>query len=372
MPIASLAQPAPTHLLLRKAEIFRFLEEVCQTQDLTQSQLEEAQTSYQAVANWLSESTHPLLQNLKLYAHGSTALGTTVRPLGQEEFDVDLICLSHLLANGVHPADLKAAVGFRLKEHKVYATLLEEKKRCWRINYQRAFHLDISPTVPNPKCTKGGELVPDKALRTWKATNPTGYRKLFDERANLLPRMASSEEFTAGKRAQAEIAPFPQHGPYRGALRRIVQLLKRHRDVSFANVKADIAPISIVITTLASQSYAYCVRQFTFDSELDVVVATIRLMPLFINVSQNGAQKNYAVWNETTEGENFAERWNDEPERAQAFYQWHAEALEDFVKLASLEGLDLLSESLTKSLGAEPVNKVLGMPTATISEGRKS
>ena len=232
--------------------------------------------------------------------------------------------------------------------------------------------LDISPTIPNAACAQGGELVPDKALHTWKATNPTGYRKLFEERALLLPRMARAEEFSANKRASADIAPFPEHGPRKGVLRRIVQLLKRHRDVYFSEIEADVAPISIIITTLASQSYAYCVRQFSFETELDLVVATIRLMLHFIEVSNDGPKKIYSIMNETTVGENFADRWTTEPQRAQSFYRWHNDALEDFEKLSSLEGSDLLSENLSKSLGAAPVLSAFGARTTAISESRKA
>lgn len=35
----------------------------------------------------------------------------------------------------------------------------------------------------------GGELLPDRKLRGWHATNPRAYRALFDERAALVPTM---------------------------------------------------------------------------------------------------------------------------------------------------------------------------------------
>jgi hypothetical protein len=371
MSIAPRRELSSASVLHRKAELYRFLEQICQVLELTETQLAEAQTSYEAVADWLSQSSHPLLQELKLYAHGSTALGTTVRPLAREEFDVDLICLAHRLSTEIHPAALKAAVGARLREHQVYARMLEEKKRCWRLNYQRQFHLDISPTILNPACSQGGELVPDKKLNSWKTTNPTGYRKLFDKRALLLPRMKRWEDFSANAQARSEVAPFPEHGPFKGVLRRTVQLLKRHRDMRFAEVAADIAPISIIITTLASQSYEYCVQTFPFETELDVVIATVRLMPHFIEVSQDGFLKRYAVWNETTKGENFAERWNVETERARAFYQWHNQVLTDLEKIVDLEGLDVLTKNLANVFGSAPVNKVLTDRTSSISEGRK-
>ena len=52
--------------------------------------------------------------------------------------------------------------------------------------------------------------------------------------------------------------------------------------------------------------------------------------------------------NETTIGENFAERWNTEPARVPAFYGWHAKALADFEAVAQLEGLDVITKRLER------------------------
>lgn len=369
--VAPLIRPVtPDHVLRRKSETYSVLEEICRELELTISQYESAKVSYEAVAAWLSASGNPLLQNLVLYAHGSVALGTTVRPLNREDFDVDLICKVLGVPLGTSPADLKRIIGQRLRENAVYAAMLEEKKRCWRLNYAREFHLDISPTVPNPNCNNGGELVPDKNLRIFKPTNPTGYRQLFERRCLLEPRFKSEARFASDTVAKADIAPFPSRRVRKGILRRVVQLLKRHRDIAFALVKEDIAPISIILTTLAAKSYEFCVQQFEFETELDVVVATIQLMPHFIDRPVINGRQVYMVANETTEGENFAERWNSEPERAAAFYRWHNKVLTDFEALASLEGLDLMTDRLSKSLGDRVVHKVMDARTAEISDAR--
>jgi len=76
------------------------------------------------------------------------------------------------------------------------------------------------------------------------------------------------------------------------------------------------------------------------------------------------------VPNETTEGENFAERWNSEPVRAEAFYVWHAAALSDFTRIASLEGVDLLTEQLQKSLGSANVRRIMDARTDQITRAR--
>lgn len=145
-------------------------------------------------------------------------------------------------------------------------------------------------------------------------------------------------------------------------------LLKRHRDVHFQDVVEDVAPISIIITTLAARSYEYCVNHFTFDSELDVLIATIRLMPHFIDQPFVNGRRIYVVANETTIGENFAERWNTEPARAAAFYGWHAKALADFEALPDLEGIDVLARSLGNSFGGSVVGKVIDARAQAVSQ----
>lgn len=360
-------QPSDGSAILRKSAVYSILDDICRDLELSEAQLEAAKTSYEAVAEWLSGSSNPILRDLRLYAHGSAGLGTTVKPLGREDFDVDLICLVLGFTADRSPAELKRLIGDRLREHARYAAMLEEKKRCWRLNYAREFHLDVSPTIVNARCRNGGELVPDKKLRDWKPTNPSGYRALFEARAKLLPRLRQQRAIA---KDHAEVEPFPARVTGRGVLRRTVQLLKRHRDIYFQYTTEEVAPISIVITTLAAQAYEYCVRSFTFDTELDVLVATIRMMPHFIETRVVNGRRQYWVPNETTVGENFADRWNTEPTRVQAFFAWHAKALSDFEKFASLEGIDRITNNLEDSLGDTVVRRVMDKRTETISAAR--
>lgn len=365
-----LAAPPQAHVLMRKAEIYSVLEEICRVLELSAAQLEAARTSYEAVAEWLSASDNPILKWIEIYAHGSAGLGTTVRPIGREDFDVDLICKVLRFTADRPPSELKRIVGERLRENARYAGMLEEKKRCWRLNYAREYHLDISPTIINVECGNGGELVPDKKLREFKPTNPKGYKALFERRAALMPTLRARKAIMAEDRAGVE--PFPVHGTAKGILRRTVQLLKRHRDVHFQDVVEEIAPISIIITTLAAQAYEYCVNNFPFDSELDVLVATIRMMPHFIDQPYVNGRRIYVVANETTIGENFADRWNTEPARAPAFYAWHAKAVADFEALPELEGIDVLARNLGKSLGGTVVGKVVDARAEAVSRARIS
>lgn len=354
--------------LRRRAQIFVVLEEICQEVELTPSQFERARQAYEAVAERLSESDDPLLAGIVVYLHGSGALDTSIKPIGRMEFDVDLISFAASVSTNVAPAILKNAIGDRLKQHKVYAAILEEKKRCWRLNYAGDFHLDISPTIANPECDNGGELVPDCKLRDWHPTNPRAYRALFERRARLEPRLRQS--IIAAAREDATIEPFPAREIIKGVLRRLVQLIKRHRDLHFIDVAEEIAPISIVLTTLAMQAYEYCVDQHVFDDELDVLAETIRMMPHLIERPIRDGRRIYAVWNETTDGENFAERWSTEPARVAAFYRWHGKLLSDFEAIRDASGLDEILGSMEEPLGEQVVRKVIAARTKKVSGAR--
>lgn len=345
---------------LRKAQLFGVLERLCERLEPSETQADRAKTSYEAVGQWLAGAEGEWLASSSIYLQGSTALGTTVKPIGQNEYDVDLVCHIPGLGQWLPPAMCKQMVGDRLKAHQRYSMIIEEKPRCWRLNYAGEFHLDITPSIPNLVCHHGGELVPDKALRVWKATNPKGYRDAFKRRAELVPQMRLLKSVAEDRaRKDADIEPFPERPRFRGLLCRIVQIAKRHRDTYFLARDVSLAPISVIITTLAAWSYEFCVRSMVFDSELDVLREVLRHMPSFIHHHVVDGRPVWAIWNESTEGENFAERWNAEPAKAEAFSEWHAGAMDDLERLTAAEGLDRLAKILTESFGQEPSSAVM-------------
>jgi Second Messenger Oligonucleotide or Dinucleotide Synthetase domain len=359
-------------VIARKSQLINILERLCQALELTDTQYALAKKRYEGVGEWLADAENPLLRALIIYLQGSTTLGTTVKPIGRNEHDVDLV--AHMPNLGrLPPATIKRAIGSRLRENGNYAPLMEEMPRCWRLNHANEFHMDITPSIPNPECGNGGELIPDKAMQQWMASNPKGYKVLFERRAVLQPRMrlVKSESF-ATDGARAEIEPYPGAGGFKGILRRTIQIEKRHRDVYFAGHDPCLMPISVVITTLASRSYEYCVTRFAYDSELDVLRDIVRHMPAFIETRVIGGRQQWFIWNETTSGENFAEKWNNDPRRAEAFYGWHARALADLDKLTDLEGLDRLNKSLSESFGQPPVKMALDALTEEASAARRA
>jgi hypothetical protein len=355
---------------LRQSQLVGLIEEACQQLEPSAYQRDLAKQRYEGVGDWLSRSDDWLLTSIAIRLQGSVAIGTTVKPIGANEHDVDLVAHVPDLDLAVSPALLKQRIGDRLRSNGNYAALLVEMPRCWRLDYANEFHLDITPSIPNPGCRQGGELVPDKTLKTWKASNPMGYRAKFERRAMLQPRIRSLHKAYDSARADTQVEPFPEEKRLKGILRRIVQIAKRHRDMHFIDDDEGLAPLSIIITTLASRAYEFCVNQFAYDHELELIVDVLRRMPAMVQTDAIDGRVTWYLWNQTTAGENFCEKWNKHPERAQAFFSWHGKAVADLEQLATAQGLDQVRRLLGGIFGAAPANTAMDSLTERVSVAR--
>jgi hypothetical protein len=353
----------------KKLDIMRLLGHLCQELDLTESQVESAKSSYEAVGRWLSESELPELRSAIIYAQGSTALGTANRPVRGNEFDVDLVHHLPSVTTNSDPASVKRLIGARLSEHEHYRSILEEKQRCWRLNYAGQYHLDITPSINNPSCSNGGELVPDRKLRQWKATNPKGYLQWFEAHAATEPRFVKT---FAEALARAEVRPFPEPEEKKGLLRRTIQICKRHRDIYFSTRAHDLTPVSIVITTLVAKSYAHCVSSRIYNSELDLLIDIVGTMPLFIRIEDHGGKLHYLIPNEATEGENFADKWNLDSRLPAAFFEWHRKLTEILGGIENQRGLDIIGNTLSAGFGEAVVKPAVARFAGNVSAARSS
>jgi hypothetical protein len=331
--------------LAKRQELVGILEAFCEQLELTETQRKSAEEKYSAVGKWLNQGGIMMIYDPDIFAQGSIMLGTTVRPIGRAEFDVDLVCKLAKGSRDQGQGYVKKMIGDRLLEHGTYKRMLEDINRGWRLNYASEFHMDITPAVPNLLCANGGVLVPDKKLSRWKESNPSGYVVWFNGKASLSIRRVVRGAF----QKEARVQPLPEYGFAKAVLRRAVQIYKRHRDIFF-NGKEN-APISIVITTLAAHAYEKAVTERAYESEFDLLYDVLDLMPAFIERRHQNDREVYHIGNPTTQGENFAEKWNNSPERAQAFFGWHKKAMADILKMANAEGLDQIGKLLGTMLG---------------------
>lgn len=351
----------------QKRHLAGLLEMACQELELTKTQFEDAQSKYDAVGRWLDDTDHLILADSRIFSQGSIRLGTTVKPLGRDEYDVDLVC--HLLSGNASmgAAYLKKIIGDRLKANGHYQPILEEKQRCWRLNYAGQFHMDITPSVSNPRCANGGLLVPNKDLsQSMKPSNPEGYTLWFEERAEMTPYVMEP----GSMEIRADVEPLPEQVPIKGLLKRIVQICKRHRDLMFKDDDTGKAPISVIITTLAAHSYEAVIRSGGRLADIDMVYEVIAGMKRHIQWQETAAGIYYYIPNPTTDGENFAEKWNTKRERAAAFFQWHDAVLRDVEELGRIAGLDSLIEHLKERIIGPEAGRVLTKVTDRMSAAR--
>lgn len=354
--------------LPQKRQLVGFLELLCQELELTETQFQEAKQKYEAVGNWLDGGEIISMYGPRIIPQGSISLGTTVKPIGRDEFDIDLVCKLIFAGPDQGQAYIREIVGGRLRQNKTYASMLEPLKRGWRLNYAESsrFHLDITPAVMNGLSLNGEIFVPDRELKQWKPSNPEGYVRWFESHSALEPEFVLEEM----RRLTAEVAPLPEPTPFKGILKRAVQLLKRHRDVYYLNLDSNNAPISIIITTLAAKSYAKAIQATLYESQLDLLHDVISKMDRFIEVFEVDGRPFYHIPNETTKGENFAEKWNKHPQRAKAFYEWQRAAVKDLDQLGLQIGLDKTRRAMMDMFGEKETTRGFDRYTDAVNRSR--
>ena len=214
---------------------------------ITPTQHELAELRYLEIGKWLSAPGNPLAQYApQIYPQGSLRIGTTALPPGRRKYDLDFVLgMDWDWKHVSNPVLLLDRLEARLREHGTYSAMVERKNRCIRIQYANQFHLDIVPACPD--ILSGGTcvVVPDRAAHAWIPSNPKGYADWFEGRSKVsVFEMAE------------KIEPLPDWEPHqsKSPLCRTVQLLKRWRDIRYARTP-DLAPISIVLTTLAGHYY---------------------------------------------------------------------------------------------------------------------
>ncbi len=352
-----------------KKELFKILEKIGDSLDITPSQYNEAKERYEAVGKWLAEGEYCILGSGKkqcfkdgqIYPQGSIRLETAVRPKGKNEFDIDLVFYTqNVSADDITPNQLKKLIGNRLKEHETYKKMLKPLNRGWCLEYANKFHLDITPSLDNHyEPHNESELVADKELKQYMPSNPKGLAQWFDNISEMQPMlditksMFESRNTVVALEDAATVTELPDHNPHNKALlKRFVQIFKRHRDEMFKD--QDDAPISIIITTLAAKAYEYCIRTYPYDNAYDLMVDTLKHMPKFIEMRGS----LYWIENPTVTGENFAEKWNIYPKRKEAFDRWHSQSLRFFSKFNEEMGQHVLFNSLEEGFGSQPAELI--------------
>lgn len=352
----------------QKEQFSKILEEVGKALDITEEQYNAAVTSYRFVAEWLSASDSLLSPyHPEILPQGSFLLGTMIKPIHEDdELDVDLVCRLEGKRYEWTQYNLKQIVGDRLKAHGTLKRLLRspDGRRCWTLDYADTakFHMDVLPSI----VSRGYKIILERALSAnytndaeslairitdkesqnyltafdpsyWLKSNPFGYALWFEERAKLA---------LSNIRMMSEaIQPVPKYQKEKLPLQRIIQILKRHRDMMFDG-DCD-KPISIILTTLAARAY---------NKETNIIEGLLNVvdqLSTFIEERFSYEHGRVIKWisNPVNALENFADKWPENPKKERNFYNWLSQIKVDLNNALNQKGLHNIQEALQKPLG---------------------
>ena len=356
--------------------------------DLPQGAYEKAIKRYEDLGDWLSRDDSSLKDyEPHIFAQGSFRLGTATKPLtGEDEYDLDLACkLKDGIEKRTHSQkDLKEMVGKELELYRGARGIKEkvkEKHRCWRLEYQDdlSFHMDIVPCFPESgkrrqdifeSLTKSGA---DEAIAKsvseltvvitddrnhnyrsisddWNISNPEGYANWFERTMKKALRFDLME-----KSAQVDDVPlFRRKTP----LQRVIQLLKKHRDIMFAEDE-DSKPISIILTTLAAKAYS---------GEQDMHLALTNILE---NMGRLVNSITPRVPNPVDPGEDFADRWSmpkySHLKLEDNFWSWLEQAKNDLSLIENSIQPGFISKQASAKFGIRLDEEVLAKGLGVVS-----
>lgn len=306
----------------KATQLDELLGKMAEQVQLDATRYERMKSAYESVKNWIEEDEVFFKQyNYDVYPHGSVRILTTVKPIGKDEFDLDIAI--HLKSNTPHtPQRIYIELKRRMEEYaKKYGLTIEAKNRCMRLNYAGDFHMDILPGVQEILFDENKLKVPDRELGNWVSSNPRGYANWFIAKANLV------KESLLAKALKAEKLPsdnFKNKKP----LQRGVQLIKRYRDIYFQ--KDDTYKTSsIILTTIAGQFYQG--EESIFDT-VDNIVTTIR-------TKVNQSIGRLKILNPVNPNEDFTDKWDRESEFYDAFKKFSIHLYNEWQKLKQQHGI---------------------------------
>lgn len=370
--------PQPIKRQLAKSTGYKFFgmaDAVAKYNEPTQTQLDALERSYNATGTYVMESQEFRDLAITLHAQGSRAIGTLVRPMRDrpEGFDVDIVLRLRSVAlqkYGSNAASLINDVFVVVKRYAdIHGLKVTRWERCATLEYADGMCVDITPIIEDDRVGipygATHARVPDRKLQLFEPTNPKGLVALFADAARVSPVFTAMEALTLDMaEARADLQPLPPHDDVQSRLlSRLVQLVKLHRNVAFADssTTSDFSPRSVFITALTAAAYTSR-APIPHDTPLDLLLDIVDTMPLFFERKLlAGGREHWQLPNLTAPGDNLASGMNT-PERQQAFFAWHDRLKVDLEGLLQCiehrKGLDELLPLVDRAFGARAARAV--------------
>lgn len=308
----------------KTAQIDDLLARAAEKLQLDKTRREKIESSYMSIQEVLENDPEFFnSKSFEIYPQGSVRIGTTVKPLAKNEFDLDIVL--HIRDKNyeqTNPIKVYNELKRVLKNDGRYEDKVEPKTRCVRLKYAGDYHMDILPGCQEKIQNEDVIIIPDRELKEWLISNPRGYAKWFLEKAEtirltLLEKAYSAEEIPADDFATKK------------PLQRAVQIIKRYRDLFFEK-SPDYATSSIVLTTIAGELYQ---NQESIFETIDSIISQIKNK---VNVSRTQRIK---VLNPVNEEEDFTDKWEREPQYYSEFIRFSESLYESWQRLKQDNGI---------------------------------
>ena len=276
--------------------------------ELNPTRAERMESAYNAIFELLKKDEAFFAGvEIELYVQGSKRIGTTVKPINGDDFDLDIVLHIHVLHKKYNPVDVYNALVKALERDPYYKSIMQKKARCVRLNYKDDFHMDILIGCLVTADDFERLAIPERDLFAWSSSNPKGFSNWFLGIANSAqPSMLKG--FSEQLLLEAKIDLPLQRG---------VQLVKRARDVYFTN--RDYAVSSIVLTTLMGRFYNG--QESIYDTIDDVIQNIIDQHAYSVRTGVK-----FEIRNPVDPNEVFTDTWTDK--HYNAFYAF----IQDFHK----------------------------------------
>jgi hypothetical protein len=333
------------------------LNRIAERLQLDDTRRASAERSYNAVSEWI-EADEGFFKKVPfdIYPQGSYRIGTSVKPLQGDEFDLDIVIHMTLPYDNLDPIEVLNQLERRLREHGLYKTMLKRKNRCIRIVYANLFHIDILPGFQESALDANRIVVPDRLLKAWTPSNPKGYSDWFKS------KYIKQELLLLEKALRAE--DLPEQVPYHlmQPIQRAVQLIKRYRDIYFKN-DPNSATSSIILTTIAGMFYT------GQRSEYEAIKGIVNLAYDKLTLL-NG--KVLHIVNPANPSEIFSDKWVHEPHLYKAFIRFISDFKRLWDKVESTKGVHNLIEIFKEMFGESTSTNSLIEQSDYIQKARNS
>lgn len=326
--------------------------------ELPEAKRQAAERSYKRFGLHISHKLGMSTDDVHVVVQGSMRTQTTIAGDGRENFDLDVVVKlsGSRFTNLTESEDFFQLFGAALQGIDG-AGEPEPKNRCWRLPYPgEPFYFDVTPAIPLSAHITGTDLRVRDKNTVWSPSNPEDFANWFCAiAAKRFPFQMVAMDEAINMRTQVD--PIPS-APVAldDILRRLVQLMKLHRDYHFKRQPAHIretSPISIILVTLAGQAYDDLLQNHPYGlrSAIEVVMEIIARMPDFIDRRQGIRVNNPAMPGLVKE--NFADRWNtDGGARNKSFNEWHDRLTQDLEALFSV-GQSTAAEERVRAIFGE-------------------